>query len=100
VAARKLYDKGTLVAKSPSLAGLAPGTELRVNPADLERLGVGGGTEVKVTSSRTSTTLVATADPTLPKGTALLHVNQPDGPDAGAFIDAAAAVTEIRVETV
>lgn len=100
VAARKLYDKGTLVAKSPSLAGLAPGTELRVSPADLERLGVGAGAEVKVTSSRTTTTLKAAADPSLPKGTALLHVNQPDGPDAGTFIDASSAVTEIRVETV
>ena len=33
VATRKLYDRGTLVQHSPSLAGLAAGTALRVQPA-------------------------------------------------------------------
>ena len=40
------------------------------------------------------------ADGALPQGTAHLHVNQPDGPDPAAFIDATAAVTDIRIETV
>ena len=100
VAAHKLYDRGTLLSHCPSLAELAPGATLRVHPTDLERLGLGASASVKVSSARTSTTLEAHADPTLPQGTALLHANQPDGPDPAAFIDATAAVTEIRLETV
>jgi NADH-quinone oxidoreductase subunit G len=97
VATRKLYDRGTLVQHAPSLAELAPGTDLLVNPADLERLGVAAGGRVKVSSSRGSVTLEAQVDASLPKGTAHLHVNQP-GADPFELIDAAAPVTDIRIE--
>src|SRR5207248_2501661 len=40
VSAHKLYDAGTLVQSAPSLAPLAPGSAVRVNPTDLERLGL------------------------------------------------------------
>ena len=43
VASRKLYDQGVLTQHAPSLAGLAPGTVLRVNPYDFDRLGVAAG---------------------------------------------------------
>jgi anaerobic selenocysteine-containing dehydrogenase len=98
LATRKLYDRGTLLQHAPSLAGLAPGTELRVSASDLERLGVSHGGRVKVSSSRGSLTLDARADPSLPKGTAQLYVNQP-GPDPAVLIDAAAPVTDIRIES-
>jgi anaerobic selenocysteine-containing dehydrogenase len=99
LAVRSLYDAGTLVGSAPSLSGLAPGSRLLVNGAALERLGVADGTVVKVSSSRGSLTAAAYTDARLPAGAALLHVNQP-GIDPGELIDATAAVTEVRLETV
>ena len=99
VTSRKLYDAGTVVQRSPSLAPLAPGSPLRVNPADLDRLGLASGSRVRVTSSRTSLVLDAHADPGVPKGTAVLWFNQP-GPGAADLIDATGTVTDVRVETV
>jgi anaerobic selenocysteine-containing dehydrogenase len=98
VSSRKLYDQGTLVQRSPSLAPLAPGSPLRVNPADLDRLGLSSGARVRVTSSRTTLVLVAHADAGVPKGTALLWFNQPGG-GAADLIDVTGAVTDVRVET-
>ncbi|MGI8662794.1 MAG: NADH-quinone oxidoreductase subunit NuoG [Acidimicrobiales bacterium] len=96
---RKLYDGGTLVQKSPSLAELAPGARLGVSPSDLARLAVGDGARVRVTSSRATLTVEAHADAAIPKGTAVVHFNQPGSLEAGALIESAAVVTEIRVET-
>src|SRR5438445_288399 len=39
VAGRRLYDRGSVVERSPSLAQLVPGPRLRANPGDLDRLG-------------------------------------------------------------
>jgi NADH-quinone oxidoreductase subunit G len=97
VAARKLYDAGTLVQRSPSLAPLAPGEAVRVNPADLERLGVTAGDALRVTSSRTTLTLPAEADPGVPRGVAVLPFDQP-GPGAADLIDVTAPVTDVRLE--
>ncbi|HEX2040464.1 MAG TPA: NADH-quinone oxidoreductase subunit NuoG, partial [Acidimicrobiales bacterium] len=43
VASRTLYDEGTTVQRSPSLAPLAKPGRLRANPYDLDRLGLGDG---------------------------------------------------------
>ncbi|MGH9186552.1 MAG: molybdopterin oxidoreductase family protein, partial [Acidimicrobiales bacterium] len=99
VASRKLYDRGTWVAHAPSLAGLAPGTAVRCNPADVDRIGVSDGGRVKATSSRGSATVEVVRDPGVPKGVAAIYVNQ-EGPNPTEFIDASAPVTEIRLETV
>jgi anaerobic selenocysteine-containing dehydrogenase len=98
VSGRKLYDNGTFVQHSPSLAPLASGAPLRVNPADLERLGLTSGARVRVTSSRTSLVLVAEADAGVPRSTAVLAFNQP-GSGAADLIDATGAVTDVRIET-
>jgi NADH-quinone oxidoreductase subunit G len=98
VAARRLYDDGTFVRHSPSLAPLAPGGRLRVNPADLAPLGVGTGTKLQVTSGRGRVVLVTVADPGVPQGSVALAYNQP-GPGAADLIDATQAVTEVRLET-
>jgi len=99
IAQRKLYDRGTLVQHSPSLAELAPGTSLLVHPTDLDRLGLRGGDPVKITSPRTTLTIDAQASTSVPRGAAALLVNQP-GPDPADLIDASKAVTDIRIETV
>jgi NADH-quinone oxidoreductase subunit G len=99
VASHKLYDDGTLVRHSPSLAPLAPGESVRVNPADLERLGVTPGDSVRVTSSRTALTLPVEADAGVPRGVAALPFGQP-GPGAADLIDSTASVTDVRLENI
>ena len=96
--AHKLYDDGTFTQQSPSLAPLAGGTAIHVNPTDLDRLGLTHGDAVKVTSSRTTLTLGAEADTSVPKGVALLVFDQA-GPGAADLLDSSSPVNDVRVET-
>ena len=98
VSGRKLWDAGTGVSHSPSLRHLAEEPTLKVHPGDLQRLGVSSGTAVRVISTRTTETLLAVADDTILRGTAVLPFNQPGG-GANRFIDATALVNDIRIET-
>jgi NADH-quinone oxidoreductase subunit G len=99
VATRTLYDRSVSVRHSPSLRGLAPPVKIRLHPADVERIGVTTGDRVRVTSTRGTFTLEAAADPGVGRGAAAMVYNLP-GKGAADVIDATAAVTEIRVETV
>jgi len=98
VATRKLYDLGTQVQAAPSLAGLAPGTVVRVNPYDFDRLGVGEGDRVVVRSSRHTLVLAISADVGVPRGAAALILNQPDV-RVGDLLAIGDRVTELRIET-
>ncbi|HSH22567.1 MAG TPA: NADH-quinone oxidoreductase subunit NuoG [Acidimicrobiales bacterium] len=98
ISVRKLYDDGTLVHHSPSLAPLAPGARIRVNPADLAPLGVASGTKLQVSSSQGRVVLEAVTDMAVPQGSAVVVFNQP-GPGAADLIDAGAPVTEVRIQT-
>ena len=98
VVTRTLYDGGTLVQRSPSLARLANAEPLHVNPTDLERLGVTSGSDVRVFGSRTTLTMPVQADTGVPRGTARLVWNQP-GDAASELLDSSSAVTDVRVET-
>jgi NADH-quinone oxidoreductase subunit G len=98
VSSRKLYDEGVLTHHAPSLAGLAPGTILRVNPYDFDRLGVAQGTEVRLHSSRADLRVEISSDPGVPRGSAAVYFNQP-GLAAAELIDSAERVTDVRVET-
>ena len=53
---------------------------------------------MNVTSSRTTVTIPVRPDASVPRGVALMGVNQP-GCSAGELIDLSAAVTEVQVET-
>jgi hypothetical protein len=99
VSPQKLYGDSTSVQRSPSLAPLAHGSGLHVNPAELERLGVGDGGQVRVTSSRSALTLTVVGDPVVPRGVAELAFDQP-GQGAADLIDASAPVTDVRLETI
>jgi predicted molibdopterin-dependent oxidoreductase YjgC len=99
VATRTLWDNGTLVQHSPNLASLAPPLRLRVNPYDLDRLGVRSGGAVRVSSRRTSMVLPVHADTGVPRGSASLIFNLA-GQGAADLIDATAPVTDVRLETV
>ena len=97
VADRTLYDRGTVVAHCPSLAGLARPGLLRLNPRDLERLGCGPDDMLRVSSRTGSVSVQAVADDRVPPAVAALAVNT-GGADPGVLIDIDAPVCEIRVE--
>jgi len=98
VATRTLYDQGVLLQHSPSMANLAAPAVMRVNPLDFERLGVGAGEDVKVSSARGSMTIRVEVDEAVPRGSATVAFNH-DGLNASDLIDASSPVTDIRVET-
>jgi NADH-quinone oxidoreductase subunit G len=98
VATRTLYDRGTTVQHSPSLAKLAGEARLHMNVYDLTRLGLEQGGTVSVTSARGRLTCEAVPDDGVPRGAAWLPVNH-DGPDPALLIDSGASVTTIQVET-
>jgi NADH-quinone oxidoreductase subunit G len=100
VAAHRLYDRGTLVRHSPSLAALLPNSVLRAHPADLERAGIAGGGSGRLRSAKASFSVDAVADSRMARGSALLWFNlRDDGEDAADLIDSASAVTEVRLES-
>ncbi|HUZ44957.1 MAG TPA: NADH-quinone oxidoreductase subunit NuoG [Acidimicrobiales bacterium] len=99
VAGRKLYDHAVSVRHSPSLAGLAASAGIRVNPYDLDRLGLHSGDRVRISAPRGSFVLPAAADPGIPRGSAWMPFSQPDG-GASRLIDSAESVTDVRLETV
>ncbi len=101
VVGRKLYDAGNTASSSAALRALAPGTTLEVHPTELSRIGVAAeGEDVRVTSGRGSIVVPVRANAAQPPGTAFLAIAQPGAAVVGDLVDAAVAVTELRVETV
>ena len=100
VSTRSLYDLGAMVQQCPSMAHLMPGPRVRVNPHDLERLGLASGDHVRMVSSHTTVDLPVTAWSGVPRGSVSITFNQPGDINAADIIDAAAPVTDIRMETV
>jgi NADH-quinone oxidoreductase subunit G len=101
VATRRLYDGGSAVRNSPSLAPLAPAVEARANPYDLDRLGATTGQPVRVRSTRGSLELPAHADEGIPRGVVAIDFNLGgDGNAAATLIEAGAPVTDVRLESV
>jgi anaerobic selenocysteine-containing dehydrogenase len=96
---RKLYDQATSVAMSPSLTGLAPEAVLRLNPGDVDRLGIAPGERVHV-EARGGRTLVVPCrpDPGVPRGVAALPYLQP-GAVTAELLDADQRFVEVRVDT-
>jgi anaerobic selenocysteine-containing dehydrogenase len=97
VVTRRLYDRGTLVAASPSLAELAEPATLRLHPHDFDRLGVAAGDDVRITSNRGNVSVPTVPDPGVPRGIAHLHANKAGG-RANTLVDGNAPVTDVRVE--
>ena len=99
IVSRELYDNGISNQASPSLAGLPRGMCVHLHPTDMEKLGLGTGGKVKVTSTRASRGLDAVADPTVARWTAWMPFNQPGGA-ASDFLDSSAPVNDVRIENV
>ena len=96
VVTRSMFDNGVLNGHSSALAGLAPGTLIGVSPSDLERLGLGDGSNVEVSGPRGSVTAEVSASLRVTPGTAHVLFNQ-DGLTAGGLIDASMAVIDVSL---
>jgi NADH-quinone oxidoreductase subunit G len=97
VADRVLYDHGNRLEHSPSSKVLAAPGSIRVNGADLARIGLPEGGPVRVTANDRSFVVDAVADDGVPAGVAAIALDQSaTGPTS--VIDATAPVTEVRVE--
>jgi anaerobic selenocysteine-containing dehydrogenase len=99
IASHQLWDAGVVVQHSSHLAGLGSPPRVRANPADLERLGHASGSRIKIVSPRGSLVLPVDADAAIPRGSAALGFNL-TGESAGDLIDATAAVTNVRLDSV
>ncbi len=103
VTSRTLYDHGTITQASPSLAKLAPGPHVRLNPGEVERHGLTHGSNVRLVSQTADVVLSVMADERVPRGAAFVPFNQ-HGPGAADLIDVATmgteGVTKVRLESV
>jgi NADH-quinone oxidoreductase subunit G len=97
VLSRKLYDRAVSTVHSPSLAPLAAQGAAHVHPLDLEGIGVGDGTEVRIVATKGTVVLPLVADGRVPRGSLQVPFNVPGAPVAD-IIDAAAPATDVRVE--
>ena len=78
VLSRKLYDRAVSTAQSPSLAPLAAPGAAHVHPLDLDRIGVGDGTEVRIVGVEGHGRAAAsTATCACPRGSLLVPFNVP-----------------------
>jgi len=77
VASRALYDLGAAMAEVPALAGLVQPQALRVNPHDLDDLGVAAGGSVRLRTGAASLVVEVVPDPSLPRKVVSADFNVP-----------------------
>jgi NADH-quinone oxidoreductase subunit G len=100
VASRVLYDGGTSVTTVGSLAALVAPGALRVNPHDLDDLGVAAGGRVRLRSATATAEVPVEADPSLPRKVVAADFNVPLGDGTVAdLIDRAFPVVDLRMES-
>lgn len=100
VASRVLYDSGSAVEAVPALAGLVVAGTLRVNPQDLDELGVGVGGEVRLRSATATLVVPVAPDASLPRKVVAADLNVPLGDGTVAdLIDRAFPVVDLRMES-
>jgi len=100
VATRALYDGGSAVEAVPALAGLVGPGVLRVNPHDLDALGVASGGEVRLRSTTATLVVPVEPDPSLPRKVVAADINVPLGDGTVAdLIDHAFPVVDLRMES-
>jgi NADH-quinone oxidoreductase subunit G len=100
VASRVLYDGGSAVEAVPALAGLVDPGVLRVNPHDLDALGIAPGGEVRLRSTTATLVVPVEPDPSLPRKVVAADLNVPLGDGTVAdLIDRAFPVVDLRMES-
>jgi hypothetical protein len=93
---RKLWDEGTMIQESPSLAKLAPRAELRLSPADVQLMELSNQTHVTVDQGEVSFDLPFVADPAVAPRTAWLPGRLP-GFDVRRLLAAGRSITNVRL---
>ncbi len=93
---RKLWDQGTMVQRSPSLAGLVQSAELRLSPTDVQLLNLGDAQWVTVEHGDESFDLPFTVDAGVAARTAWLPMGLP-GFDVRQLLATGRSVTNIEV---
>ncbi len=81
--ARVMYDDGVRLRHCRSLAPLAPGPVVHINPTDAPGLGAQDGSTVEVTTGHGQGVFDAVLDAGTPKGTVYVPMNQRDGTSLG-----------------
>ena len=105
VSTRTLYDGGSQVLASHSMAGLRPSAVANVNPYDLDRLGVTTGDEVRLRTPRATLIIKVAPDEGTLRGTVRMDFGVGvEGSDVhsnavASLIDATSAVTDVRMES-
>ena len=94
---RRLYDRAVGTAHSPSLAPLAAAAAAHIHPLDLERVGVGAGTEVRLVAPKGSVVLPLVPDTGVSRGSIEVPFNV-DGSTVGEIIDATSPAVDVRLE--
>ena len=89
VLARRLYDRATMTAMSPSLARLAGDGDAHVNPVDADKIGAPEDGTVTLTGAKGSLSMPLRRDPGVPRGTVLIPFNRDTG--INSIVDATTA---------
>jgi len=97
VVTRSMYDKGVLSAHSAALKGLAPGSQVKANPEDMEKLGITSESTVRLIGSKGEIRTRLTPDSETTRGTIHALWNQ-EGPDIRKLIDSSAPVNDLKIE--
>ena len=98
MSSRALYDAGVMASATPAFAPLVRGGELRVHHSDRDRIGVADAEVVRVTSAHGQLELPVRADDTVRPAPRCWPGTCPTS-SAATLVDAAAAVTDLRVES-
>ncbi len=98
VSSRRLYDQATMTANSPSLASLVEDAQARLNPRELDRLGVTDGDRLAFVSPRTRVIATVVGDERVPRGVLSMTFNTA-APTSSELIELGTVITEVRVET-
>ncbi len=94
---RKLWDNGTMVQESPSLAGLVGSTVAVLAPADAERAGLSAdGGRVAISAGDQTVNAAYVVDPDQPPGAIRLPARMPDV-DARRLITTGQAISLVTV---
>ncbi len=99
VVGRKLYDRAIGTAMSHSIAKLAPGAGAHLHPLDVDALGVADGADVRLIGQKATAILPVVSNPSIARGVVWAPFNQAGG-TVEDLIDAAASVTDVKIEVV
>ena len=97
IVTRSMYDRGVLAAHSAALKGLAPGSQIKANPEDMEKLGITSESTARLIGSKGEIRTRLTPDPGIARGTIHALWNQ-EGPDIRKLIDSSLPLNDLKIE--